>query len=335
MENIKKLLDNNSMIYLIYGNQTATIKSRINKILKSSLDVVDEMNFVKYNGQNSLVQEFVDDANYLPLGYDKKVIVVENCYFLLSPKPKNKIESDQDYETLKNYIKASNPDCELILTVVSSQLDSKNEIFQLIKEHGNIVQIVDPGVEEWKEYVKKYCKENLGMKIDNDALEELTNRTSGDVALLQNNAKKLALYKEHIRYEDVVLMVARPLEDNSFLIFNYLTQGKNGDALALFRDLKSNNVQPVVLIKQVSNQFRLLNQISYLAKKGYSDEEIGQELNIKPIRAKIMKKSLSTVSEKCIYRTLDELFNLDYQIKSGQVDHYYAFELFLINFKRR
>ena len=40
------------------------------------------------------------------------------------------------------------------------------------------------------------------------------------------------------------------------------------------------------------------------------------------------------MSEKAIYRTLDDLFNLDLQIKSGLVDRFYAFELFLINFKR-
>ena len=330
-----KLYDNNYMVYLIFGSQTPTIKSRINKIVKTSLDVVDDMNYVKYNGSNSLVQEYVDDANYLPLGYDKKVIVVDNCYYFLKPKPKNKIESDQDYNSLKEYIKHPNPDCELILTVVASSIDNKNELFQLIKENGNVVQIVDPTQVEWKEYVKKYCREHLGMKIDSDALEELSNRATGDVALLQNNAKKLSLYKDHIQYEDVVLMVTRPLEDNSFLLFNHLVQGKNVDAVALFRDLKVSNVEPVTLIGQIANQFRLLSEIAFLSKQNLSDDEIGAELNIKPIRVKIMRKSVAVVSEKSIYNTLNDLHELDYKIKSGQVDRYYAFELFLINFKRR
>ena len=323
------------MVYLIYGNQTPTIKSRVNKIAKSVLEEIDDMNFAKYDGQNALIQEYVDDANYLPLGYDKKVIVVDNCYYFLKPKPRQKIEVDQDYDALKEYLRHSNPDCELVLTVTSSMIDVKNELYKLIEEFGKIVQIVDPDQLTWKEYVKKYTRENLGMKIDSDALDELASRTAGDVALFQNNAKKLALYKEHITYEDVLLMVTRPLEDNTFQIFNFLTQGKNGEAVALFRDLKIGNVEPITLIGQLANQFRLLNEISFLSKKGMDNDSIGNELAIKPIRVQIMKKSLGLISENSIHRVLEELYQLDLQIKSGLVDRYYAFELFLINFKRK
>ena len=324
-----------SMVYLIYGNQTPTIKARVNKISKAALQEVDDMNFVKYDGSNALIQEYIDDANNLPLGYDKKVIVVDNCYYFVKPKPRNKIEVDQDYDLLKEYIKNPNPDCELILTVTSSSIDNRNEIYKLIEERGRIVQIVDPDQLTWKEYVKKYTRENLGMKIDSDALDELASRTSGDVALFQNNAKKLALYKDRITYEDVLLMVTRPLEDNTFQIFNFLTQGKNGEAVSLFRDLKMSNIEPVILIGQLANQFRLLNEISFLSRKGLDNDAIGMELNIKPVRAQIMKKSLGLISENRIHQVLDDLYNLDLQIKSGLVDRYYAFELFLINFKRK
>ena len=68
---------------------------------------------------------------------------------------------------------------------------------------------------------------------------------------------------------------------------------------------------------------------------GRSEEEIAKELNIKPGRAYILRKNTSLISEKAIHRTLNELFELDLQIKSGLVDRFYAFELFLINFKRR
>ena len=70
------------MIYLIYGNQSPTIKSRIKKIAKEFLndENFDEFNFVKIDGHNSLVQEAVDECHYVSLGYDKKVVSLENCY---------------------------------------------------------------------------------------------------------------------------------------------------------------------------------------------------------------------------------------------------------------
>ena len=53
------------------------------------------------------------------------------------------------------------------------------------------------------------------------------------------------------------------------------------------------------------------------------------------MNVQILKRSTYAMSEEALHNTLDSLFNLDLQIKSGQInDRYYAFELFLINFKR-
>lgn len=323
------------MIYLIYGNQTPSIKNRVKKIVKESLPESDEMNFVRFDGQNVLIQEAIDEANYVPLGYDHKVVVVENCYFLEKPKPKNKIESDQNYDSLLDYLENENPDCDLILTVGTLSVDANGDFYKLIKEKGKIVEIPDLDQNGWQDGVKKYCREILKLNIDNDALYELGERTNGDVALLQNSAAKLALYTDHITYEDVVLMVTRPLDDNSFLIFNYLIQGKNSDALKLFRDLRVNNVEPATLIGMLGNQFRLLSEIKYLLKEGNDVESVAKQLNIKVGRVHVLKKSIYLVSDAALKRTLDDLYNLDLQIKSGQVDRLYAFELFLINYKTK
>lgn len=323
------------MIYLIYGNQTPSIKSRLKKIVKERLPENDEMNLVKFDASNVLIQEIVDEANYVPLGYEHKIVVADNCYFLLKSKPKNKIESEQNYGELLRFLLHPSEDCDLILTVPSLAISTTSDIYKQIKEVGKIVEIPDLDQNGWKDGVRRYCLENAKIRIDNDALNELADRTAGDVALLQTSVAKLALYTDHITYDDVVLMVTRPLDDNTFLIFNYLINGKNGDAVKLFRDLRVSNVEPVTLIGMLGNQFRLLNEVFFLFKNGYSDDDIAKELNIKPIRAQILRKNTALVSEKAIHRTLDDLFNLDLQIKSGQVDRFYVFELFLINFKRK
>ena len=323
------------MIYLIYGNQTPSIKSRVKKIIKENLPENDEMNLVKFDASNVLVQEWIDEANYIPLGYDHKIVIAENCYFLLKSKPKNKIESEQNYGELMNFLLHPSEECDLILTVPSLAISTTNDFYKQIKETGKIIEIPDLDQNGWKDGVRRYCLENAHLKIDRDALDELADRTAGDVALLQTSVAKLSLYTEHVTYEDVVLMVVRPLEDNAFLIFNHLIYGNNADAVKLFRDLRVSNVEPVTLISMLGNQFRLLNQVFYLYKNGRSDDEIAKELNIKPGRVYILKKNTSLISEKAIHRTLNDLFELDLQIKSGLVDRFYAFELFLINFKRR
>ena len=326
------------MIYLINAKQNIRLKSQAKKIIKEAVNEPDAMNYVKFDAALTVVQEIVDEANYVPLGYDKKVVVVDSPYFLMKERSKSKIESDQDYHKLKSYLENPNPDCDLIFLVNTSDsdIDKKNEYFQLIEKNGKIITLEEPKQDQWKDVVKQYFVSKWpNNKIDGDAVDELARRTEGDYASLFNNGSKLALYTDHIHFEDVVKMVTRPLEENAFLLFNYLVDDKNMEAVALFRDLKTSSVEPVTLISMVANQFRLLNRVSYLARKGYQPDDIAKELNINPIRAKILRKNSFVISVKRINQTLEDLYQLDKQIKSGLVDRYYSFELFLINFKRK
>ena len=325
------------MIYLISGKQNIRLKSQMKSIVKKSLGEIDAINFVKHDATLTVVQEIVDDANYLPLGYDHKAVVVDNPYFLLKEKGKNKIESEQNYQELIDYINHPDESCDLIFLVntTDNEINKKSEIYQAIEKNGQIIALSEPKENEWQQVVAHYFKEKWpNVVIDNDAIQELARRTEGDYASLFNNGSKLALYTEHIRYDDVTLMVTRPLEENAFLLFNYLIDNKNMEAVALYRDLKSNNVEPVTLISMIANQFRLLNRVSYLSKKRYENDSIAQELSINPIRAKILRKNSMVISQKAINRTLEDLYQLDLNIKSGLLDRFYSFELFLINFKR-
>ena len=48
----------------------------------------------------------------------------------------------------------------------------------------------------------------------------------------------------------------------------------------------------------MANNFRLQNNVSYLVKRGYNDEQIAQELNIKPARASVLRKKTRLISQK-------------------------------------
>ena len=325
------------MIYLVSGKQNIRLKSQMKSIVKKSLGEIDAINFVKHDATYTLVQEIVDDANYLPLGYEHKAVVVDNPYFLLKEKGRNKIESDQNYQELIDYINHPDESCDLIFLVNTSDsdIDKKSEIYQAIEKNGQVIALTEPKENEWHQVVAHYFKEKWpNVVVDNDAIQELARRTEGDYASLFNNGSKLALYTDHIRFDDVTLMVTRPLEENSFLLFNYLIDNKNIEAVSLYRDLKSSNVEPVTLISMIANQFRLLNRVFYLTKHSYDNDAIAQELNINPIRAKILRKNSMVISQKAINKTLEDLYQLDLNIKSGLVDRFYSFELFLINFKR-
>lgn len=321
------------MVYFIYGNQSIRIKSQLKAIVKKVLGETDELNFGRFDFTQTPLFEILDDASYLPLGYEHKIVVVDNAMFLGKDKFKDKLNKPEDFDELRQTIAGKDENIDLIFLLTSSNVDKKNEFYKMIDEYGQIYFLEDPDAKQWIDVVKAYMVTKLGVTIDFDALKELSNRMNGDYAALYSNGSKLALYTDHISYKDVDLMVTRPLEDNTFQIFNYLLNKDNSAAIGLFRDLKVSNVEPVILISQLATQFRLLGEVLYLTNCGINNDAIAEELKIKPIRVQIMRKYQFAISLSKIRKVLDDLFELDKQIKSGLVDRYFAFELFLINFK--
>lgn len=325
------------MNFIIYGEQSVMIKNRLKKVVKERLDFVDEMNFVKFDMANTSLLDVIEEASYMPLGYDHKIIVLEDALFLEKTKVtkgKKKInDNNEEIEKFINYLKHPNEDTDLILTLNSVNIDKTSDIYKLLVENGKVYELLSVDKKDLPTYIYRYFNETLNTKIDRDAIDELASRIKGDLNIFVNEANKLSLYTNHVRYEDVIKLVNKPLDENAFEMFNFLMGKRNGDAIKLFRDLCVNSVEPVTLISLLSNQFRLLYQIIYLAKSGYTNEQIAKELNIKEGRVYILKKYMYTMSMKEILATLDTLFKLDYNIKSGQVDRIYAFEMFLINFQ--
>lgn len=321
------------MIYLVCGTQAPMVRKRIKKIVDASLNnEIDNMNYVKYDANDVTPFEVIDEAKLLPLGYDKKVIVYENCGFLV----KNKSKLTEEDETLiLNYLDEDNESTDLIFACFS-EVNKSSKLYNKILKIGKIFEIAEPQKNEWFDYVKRYCLDVLKIDIDQDAINELAIRTKNDASSLINNAEKLSLYKDHIQYEDVDLMVTRPLEDNVFRVFDALINKKNTDAIKIFRDLLEQNIVVNNVISILSNQFRLLNQVSYLVRERKSDQEIIETLKLRDWQLRDLKRKSYVISSKTILDALEKLYLLDYQIKSGIIQYEYrnlVFELFLIEFK--
>lgn len=319
------------MLYLIYGNQPYTIQHRFKKIAKDVLETPDEMNFVKLDMNEVDFQTIIDEATLTPLGYDKKVVVVENCNFAV--KETKALKEDKQYKEFLNYLAHVDEMTTLILVVYESEVDKKSSVVTLVNEKGVVLELGQVSEDQWLEYVYTLIKKSEG-EIDKDAAIELAKRTAGDVALLRNTVTKLILYTPHITYADINLMVEKPLEENVFLVYNNLISRKEDFAVKIYRDLITQNVEPVRIISTLANQFRLLHEVKYLVSEKNSPKEIADILKIKESRAAVISRQVYNIDESKIRRTLDELYNLDFQIKSGQVDRYYALELFLIKFNQ-
>lgn len=314
------------MNYILYGEQFPMIKKRLSKILKERLGEPDSFNVVKFDLDETDPNEIVGEAELLPLGYDRKAVVVDHCSFLGNGGNK------ELREIFTKLIQNSSDEIDLILIHRSATIDDKLPLVQEVKEKGQIFNFVNLKKDDWPVFIKKYFKDH-NVEIEPAAVNELASRVDGDLYRFMNEAQKLTLYKNKITVADVALMVSKPIEDDVFQISNALMRGDNATALSIYRDLRKIDYHATeTLIPMLGTQFRFISQVCFLDEKGLEKGQIAKQLGTSEVRVSIALKNSRYLSRTMIAHALDDLYQLDYNIKSGQIDRYYGFELFLINF---
>ena len=314
------------MNYILYGKQYPMIKKRLNKMLKDRLGEVDDFNVSSFDYENDNIDDALDEATMLPLGYDRKAVIIDNVSFLGKSCPKDL------QNKILDLVSTNNDSIDVYFVVRSETIDDKSPIVEAIKNNGQILNFMDLKKEDWPRYALKYFTER-NVTISEDAINELIVRIDGDLNRFINEADKLCLYKDNINLIDVTLMVAKPIEDDVYQMCNALLRSDNMSALAIYRDLRLLGSRSTDgLIPLLANQFRFISQVFYLYDKGLDRFDIAKELNCNQYRVKIALDHHRYLNREYITHALDDLYYLDLNIKSGLVDRFYGFELFLINF---
>lgn len=319
------------MLYLLFGPQGMILEKQCKKIIKDNLEVIDDFHVIKFMADEVTIQDIVFEADQTSLTGERKAIIVYHPYFLSTSKTKEKIESLQDYKVLMEYLESPNTFTDLIFVLEADKLNERSEIVKLLKVKAKVIEAKEITKEEWPRFIQQYFQK-LNVSIDPDATSELALRVEGDAMRFVNEAKKLALYTDHITYDDIQTMIARPLEENAFLIYDCILKKDKSKAISIYRDLLVEGSEPVQLVGMLANQFRLLSEVSYLSTQYSSNNEIARILGVHEYRVKLSRDHLRRITYKKILKKIDELYQLDLDIKSGVVDRFFAFEMFLIRF---
>ncbi len=323
------------MIYVLYSSSLkSALKREAKKITKEALNEINEFNFASFDAKEITLREIINACLEVPMLENKKVVLVDDAYFLSGAKGKDKINTDKDYRLLENYINNPAKETDLILLVYADKLDSRSKLTKLLAEKAKLIPIAPMKLYDYEKYVTLLC-EKKNINIDFLAVKELSVRTLNDTERLFNELTKLSLYTKNITLNDVITLVNKPLEDSAYELTNALLRGDTAAALTTYNDLiKSKKIDPVSLFIMLASQFRFIYQVNYLHENGKRISEIMEELSAKEFRVKMAYQNGKTL-KKSLPAILDELYAIDEKIKSSQIDNNLAAELFIINFKNK
>lgn len=306
------------MIYVFLGNEINLLKKRIDG-LKRELNI---NNIIEYDFDDSNIIDILNEANYVDLFNEKKLIIVSNFSF-------KKVKDVYEKELLR-YIDNMN-DNVIILKCIDESLDERKNITKKLREKCKVEEIKKMDYKELHEYITNMFVSN-NKKITYNQVKEILNRCEYNDDLAINETEKLLLYKlgeDVITDDDIDKVVSKSSEKEIFTLSDAVMKKNLKQIFNSYNILIRSGIEPVVLIDNLARQFRTLYQVKILCKT-MDEKEISRKLGLNPYVVKKAHENVNNYEEEELINNLYELSNLDIDIKVKGLDKYKVLENFFL-----
>lgn len=306
------------MTYLLYGLNDYLIDTEIKKI--KELNKINSDDLINYDYIETPLKIIIEDAYNMPLFNDKKLIVVNNCTLFESSSKKD------ETIILEKYLEKENDATILIFVDKQEKLDERKKIFKFLKDNNKIIECN-------KLNINNLIKEELSnYEISQNSITKLINRVGTNPYNLINEINKLKIFKindKKITEEDINF-ASKNIEESIFDLIDYIVNKNSEKTLEIYHDLLTKNSEPLAILILIANQFRLILQCKKMYFQGFSEKDIATILEIHPYRVKLANEKSRNYSEELLLKYIENLADLDYEIKSGVKDANTGLELFLL-----
>nr|WP_242590563.1 DNA polymerase III subunit delta [Enterococcus sp. MSG2901] len=329
LQKIRK--ENLQPCYLVLGTEKFLQDQVREEILKKiQVDSKDDLNFLSFDMENTSLDEVVAEAETLPFFGEQRLVFVENPYFLTGEKVNNGIEQNTDL--LVDYLKAPLESTVLVFFAPYEKLDERKKVTKQLKKTAITIDVKQLNEKEVRQYLTNTLN-NSEIEMDRYAIDLFLRLTDLDLSKLMRELQKLMLFaqdQKKITTKEVEQLVPKTLEHNLFDMTQYVLTGNTEQALRLYEDLVLQGEETIKINAILLAQLRLLLQTKFLIKIGYQQANIAETLKVHPYRVKLAMQEVRRFDEGLLVRLFDQLVELDYQIKTGQIDKELSFQLFVL-----
>lgn len=250
---------------------------------------------------------------------EQKIIIIKNI---------NLLEDNQDTKHLLKYLDNPNNDNLLILT--TTKFNATKKINKELKKKTNYIKLETDLNKETKNILQGY-------EVESGVITKIIEYSNNNIDIIKSECDKLKQYKfdtKKITKEDVETIVIKHIGESTQIVFDLIKDIAIKDkkrAIIKYEKLKKYNVDDIALIGLLESQLRLMIQIIMFSEKNYTNKDIAATLNIHPYRIEKTKELLRYSNKKDVCNMIKNLSNIDYKIKSGQIDNKDAIFMYIIN----
>lgn len=341
MKNIQKVLKkikmgNLSPVYLILGKEEYFIEELRKSLFENILEEKSkDLNFISYDMEENTINDAIYEASSLPFFGGKKLIFIENPYFLTGKKSKNDL--DHQLEELESYLKKPADFTVLVFFAPYEKLDRRKRITKIIEKNAQIIDVSEAKTRDASHYVQEKVSEK-GYHFAAGAFKLLIERTDNKLSAMMHELDKLFLYhrgSKKITKKSIMQLIPRTFEQNIFELNNLVLTSQVEASISLYQDLLMQKEEPIKIIALLISQFRRLLQVKILHRQGYHQGEISKILKSHPYPIKLALQSIQKYSQTVLSEALNYLIDADFKMKTGQIDHELQIELFIMKFAQK
>lgn len=308
-------------IHLIIGNSRELNEEKINEIVANGL------NIIRMDLDENSIEDVIEEAGYLSLFSEQKYIVVKNANIFSSKK-----SNEKEINKLLAYFENPNPETTIVF-VTEKKLDERKKVTKILKNKFKI-HLIDE-LKDKELYLKVLAEFEMDKyKISSFAVNYIIKSCLEKYDLIYQEINKLKLYKiddKIITDDDVIEATSISYENNIFDFTNSVIKKDIKKAFLILENLKLMKQEPIVLLVVLANQYRLMYQSKALSRQGKSQGEIAKILKVNPNAIWHSLQNGYNYSFEELLTKIENLADLDYKIKSGEVDRFLGFDVFLLN----
>lgn len=322
-------------VYLVLGTQSVIMT----EAKKAFLNLIPEeervMNVGSYDLEEESLASALDDAMSAPFFGEKRLVFLNKPAFLTTSGEKGKVKQNPDL--LKNYLDHPQSSTILVIMAPYEKLDGRKGVVKGLKKGAVMVEAQPLDEQTSRDSILRQVKA-AGYHFQDQALNDLVERTNADYSLMVANLKKLMILNyqtKEITRDSVQQLVPQSLDSNVFDLVTAVLNHQQAQSLDLYRQLLDSEQQPLQINAVLVSQFRLLLQLKILSSRGLSQGTLANRLKVHPYRVKLGLQTVRHFSFTDLMNAYLGLVRCERALKTTSRSPELLFQLFMLQYSQQ
>lgn len=317
-------------IYLLTGLEHHLFDETVDR-LKKAIEGVDDASVIRFDLEETVMEEVIEEADTLPFLQDHKLIIATNAVFLTG-KERKKNDVEHNLTVLEAWLENPSPTATVVFIAPYETLDGRKTIVKKMRKLATVIEARRLEGNDLFVWIQNEAKKQ-GVDMTSSTAKTLVDRAGDNLVLLSAEIIKMASYlggSGEITFETIETLVPRTPEMDVFTLTDSYVKGNVANSLSIYYDLLQNGEEPIMLTSLIAGHIRLMIHVQSLRKKGYQQQQIAKTLGVHPYRVKLMMTNRNVPDEHRLLIILNSLANIDYKLKSTSGNRKRVLELFLM-----